>query len=297
MPDPVDRQAPPSREQRDRATKVLDAAYGDGQITLAEYEQRVRGVREADNAWRLERWVDDLQLPASLVPSSASSDTAQQTSLTMREFLGTRPVALHRTDQGWWHDLRRNWRRSPRSAKVTICALLLAGTGVIGGAIIQDVTVDEVTVVDERVLSSGLGEFRDAFEDEFDTTVISNLQIDPDYVRFEVLVTTDPPRSQVWAWQDDSFSKVGPVSGTRAGVVDLADIDAAAVDAALRSAVPELRVEDPSEVITIIRPDPGDAAPQITLLVRNDFEETGRLVVGPEGEELRREPFTEPGEE
>ena len=246
--------------------EILTAAYGDGQIGPDEYDERVVGVEEADNARRLERWIDDLQVS---------------------------PATRTRRKRLWWNDVRGNWKRASLGAKVVTCALVLAATGVVGGAIARLVMpADSSPAVVDR-LNSGLADFREAYASEFDTTVGGNLQIDPDHVRFEVLVETEPPRSQAWSWQDGTFAEVGSVRSTASGVVDLDDIDVPAIDEALRGAIPGLGVPDVSHVTTIIRPTPGVEEAQVTLMVRNAFEETARLVLDLDGEEISRQSFDE----
>lgn len=257
--------------------EVIAAAHGDGQLTLEEYQERVAGVREADSAPQMERWTHDLQTP----------DPTWQESMRAGVARGVRRVA------GWLHAGRAAWGARSRVARAVAIVLTMV---VIGSLVWMVRNIAEDADGSTSGLTSGLDDFREAYEQEFLATEVSALQIDSDYVRFEVLVESDPPRSQVWAWQDGSFDEVGGVSGTVPGVVDLAEIDVDAVDDALDAALPDLGVSDPSQVTTIIRPAAGSDRQQVTLVVRNEFDESGRLVLDLDGAEIRREPFEEPGQ-
>lgn len=271
MTDSVDRQAPPSREVREAAISTLTAAYGDGQLTLEEYDERVAGVLAADNSWRLERWINDLQV------SRPSAPAAPKTSL--------------------WAALRRDWTRFPRAGKVGLAALVLVTSGAWAGVEIYEAVRDEPAVVIQERLTTGLGDFRAAYEAEFGMTTVGNLQIDPGYVQVAVPVEEDPPRFQRYAFQNGSFQELGGgVRGGRAGVVDLALVDVDAVEAALDVAVAELGVPEASEVTTIIQPQGTGDDERVTLVVSNQFDESARLTIDFSGQELRRQPFVEPGE-
>lgn len=275
----IDRQAPPPREAREAAIATLTAAYGDGQLTLEEYDERVAGVLAADNSWRLERWINDLQQPAK------SNDQAPR-----------QPSAFSRRVGTWWHDLRQDWATYPRAGKVAVAALVLAVSGSLVGGVVHEVVRDDSSAVSQPRMSSGLGEFRTQYEAEFDTTRVGELQIDPDYVRVQVPVEDEPPRFQAWALQNGSFSDVGGVRGGRAGVVDLALVDISAVEATLNDAVDELGVPDASKVTTIVSPPRSGEEERITLVISNDFSESARLSTDLAGRELTRQPFVERGE-
>lgn len=275
----IDRQAPPPREVREAAIATLTAAYGDGQLTLEEYDERVAGVLAADNAWRLERWINDLQQPSVKAPAPPRPRRSA--------FKGLRRP---------WEELRQDWARYPRTAKVAIAALALAVSGTLVGGVVYEAVRDDSSVVAEQRLTSGLGDFRTEYEAEFGTTTVGDLQIDPGYVRVAEPVEDDPPRFQGWAFQNGSFSEVGGVRGGPPGVVDLALVDVAAVEATLNDAVAELGVPEASKVTTIISPPGAGQEQRITLLISNDFAESARLTTDFAGQELTRQPFVEPGE-
>ncbi len=264
---------------REAAIETLTAAYGDGQLTLDEYDERVAGVLAADNNWRLERWINDLQTPSSLQATDP----------------GRLPGRLGRHTRTWWDDLRRDWAKYPRRGKVAVVALVLTLSGTLAGGAVYEAVRDAPSVVAEQQVTSGLGEFRTAYEAEFDTTTVGGLQIDPGYVRFQVPVEDDPPRFQDWTLQDDSFASTGRIRGGRPGVVDLAQIDVGAVEETLRRGVAELGVADASAVTTIISPDTGSEG-RITLVISNEFRESARVTTDFNGRELSRQPFVEPGE-
>lgn len=270
-----DRQSPPSPAAREAALETLHVAYGDGQITLEEYEERAAGVRAADNAWRLERWTNDLQLPPPPTPA-----------------------------RRWWESLRTDWRSYSRRTKIVLVSITLAWVVPGVGLVVYDAVRDpgqDASTVSEQGLSSGLGELREAFEAEFGTTVVGRLQIDPGLARVQVLVETDPPRFQEWLWQDGSFAQQGATRGGQPGTVDLADVDVAAVEATLRSVATGLGVEDVSRVTTIIWPrtpaQTSDGGERISFALRNDFGETARLTTDLDGRELSRDRFVSPQED
>lgn len=179
---------------------------------------------------------------------------------------------------------------------MAIAAVALAVTGTLLGSVAYEALRDDSSVVVRQGASTGLGDFRAAYAAEFETTLIGSLQIDPGYVRVEVPVETDPPRFQSWALQDGSFSSAGQVRGGRPDVVDLAEIDVDAVDEALERGVEELGVPGVSTVTTIISATGTGSHERITLVLRNEFEETARLVTDFAGRELSRQPFVGPGE-
>lgn len=270
MTDSVDRQAPPPREVREAAIELLTTAYGEGQLTPEEYDERVAGVLAADNSWRLERWINDLQV-APTVPTTPKTSG--------------------------WAALRRDWATVPRAGKVALAAVVLVVGSVWVGTAVHEPAREDSSVVVPRGVTSGIGDFRAAYEDEFGTTTVGNVQIDPGYAHVAVPVEDDPPRFQEYAFQNGSFSETrGGVRGGRAGVVDLALIDVDAVEAALADAVAELGVTGANEVTTIIQPQGSDTGERITLVISNEFDESARLTTDFAGRELRRQPFVEPGE-
>lgn len=283
-----DRQSPPSAAARESALEALHVAYGEGQISLEEYEERAAGVRAADNAWRLERWTSDLQLRPAPEPEP--------------------PRGARR----WWESLRTDWRSYSRRTKIVLVSVTLAWVVPAVGLVVHDAVRDDGqdagppgVTVSEQGLSSGLGDLRAAYEAEFDTTtVVGRLQIDPGLARVQVPVEADPPRFQEWIWQDGSFVRQGSIRGGQRGTLDLADVDVAAVDATLRGAATGLGVEDVSRVTTIIWPtspgagvDGGDGERRISFVLRNDFGETARLTTDLDGRELDRDPFIAPEED
>lgn len=274
--------------------ETLFAAYGDGQLTLEEYEQRVEGVLAADNAWRLERWVNDLQVPETPEPRS-----------TWRSRLAARTAPLREGVRDGWRALRDDWRRYPRAARVAIAGAALVVLGGSGAAVILDAVRGDSAVVAQQQVTTGLAEFREAYETEFGTTLVSRVQLDRgdddvrgDYVQVDQPVAFDPPRVQEWGWRGSSFSAVGDVRGATYGVVDLAEVDVDAVEAALRRGVAELGLPEASKVTTIIAPrlTGEDGEERITLVLRNDFEEEARLTTDFAGRELDRTPFVDPKE-
>ncbi len=262
-----DRQSPPTSAVREEALVTLLAAYGDGQITLAEYEERVAGVHAADNAWRLERCIDDLRGPPPPPPS-------------------WRARALG--------PLRAWWDRTSRGTKVAVGAAAAALVCGLGAAVVLEQTRsdDVVVAVGEERHSSGLEKFRAAYARQFGATDIGWVQIDDDYATFEQPVEADLPRFQRWRWEDGSFRRVGSVHGGSPGTLDLAEIDVAAVDHVVRTSVETLQVEDVSSVTTVLSPQP-DGAERITLILRNDYMEQARVTTDFSGRVLTQTPFGE----
>lgn len=282
-----DRQAPPSRAVRDAALEQLTAAYGDGQLTAEEYEERVAGVEAADKAWRLERWINDLQPPPPPVP-------------TVRSRLGDGLAAVREGVRTVWRPLRDDWSSWSRRTKLAVAGGLLAVTAGTVGLVLQEAGSDNPVAVTEQPVTTGLADFRDAYEAEFGTTEVAWVQINPTHAMVREPVHSDPPRYQEWLWQDGAFNPQGTPRGGRPGVVDLAEIDVDAVEATLRRVEHELGVEDVSEVVTLIAPTVVVGAVEeqrITLVLSNDFEESARITTDLDGREIRRTPFDDPRED
>src|SRR5690606_20274201 len=109
------RDSTPTPETRAWALAVVERAYVDGQIGDEEHDERVAGVLAADDRWRLERWIDDLQVPADL-PRPVAPPSVQQREASAR----------------------RRARTLRHGVVAAVAALLLGGVGVAVAALRTD---------------------------------------------------------------------------------------------------------------------------------------------------------------
>lgn len=84
-----------SNADRDKVVEFLNAALGDGRLTLAEFDERVAGVHEAKTYGDVEPYLKDL--PVAVAPTAPPT----------RDLVELRSVASSIKRRGRWHVPRR----------------------------------------------------------------------------------------------------------------------------------------------------------------------------------------------
>lgn len=249
-------------KDRDEAVEVINAAYGEGQLTAVQREDRVHRALTATHLGDLHQLTADLQPEAPAAPEPPNP-----------------------------------WRSSSRRAKVAVAAAVLVVVG--GGVVATQVGSDDdavVRAVPEHVVpatAEGLAELIADQEEELGTTrsYLVSLQHEMSSVR----VPTDDGRSRFQEWrpeEDGSFTPRDEVRG--AGdyrEFDLADVDIDALADTIDRAWAELEVPDPTDTTLVIQHGEFDDGPRISITVSNEFGEHGYVVTDLAGRELQRREF------
>ncbi|MFC9662805.1 DUF1707 domain-containing protein [Nocardia sp. NPDC127606] len=236
---------------------VIDAAMADGQLTADEHGTRSARAMRAETFAVLDRLIDDLQLTG--------------------EFAATPARGVDRTPRRWW---------------IPVLAILTAGVvgavaGLIGRAAADEALPDLTT-------ADGLAYFLAEYRAEFGATTLDEATVYPGYVSFERLGASGKQDSYVYRGDfDTSGSPAARPSGTPA--LDLAAIDLARFAPLVAGAPQTTNVPRGRVAYLGIGFAPGaetDAEPLITVYVRNDDDESGRLGLAFDGEPRAIRPLT-----
>lgn len=278
---------PPTEEEREHAVRVLDQAYSDGQIDGDEHQARLTRVMTAKDARHLRWQLLDLQPP----PPAP---------LTRRERFAAGRAAVRSTAGRASGRVAHWWRHGPTHTKVTAGVVVLLFGGSLALAVVQPGSDEPHTpgmaaLTAEPDSAERIAAFREAFEGEFGTTITGTVQLDDEVVRVEVPDVGSAGRARVWYLQNGAFNDYDQYATNPGLPVDLAAIDVKAAQRSLDVAFAELGVEEPDDVTIMIWHNATVDAPRISYVVRNRYQESGRLSTDFAGNELRREPFEAPG--
>ncbi|MFD6449584.1 DUF1707 SHOCT-like domain-containing protein [Nocardia sp. NPDC055165] len=237
---------------------VIDAASADGQLTADEHAARSAQAMRAETFASLDRLIDDLQLTD--------------------EFAAATPTrGADRTPRRWW---------------IPVLAILTAGVvgavaGLIGRAAADEALPDLTT-------ADGLAYFLAEYRAEFGATTLDEATVYPGYVSFERVGASGKQDSYVYRGDfDSSGTPAARPAGTPA--FDLAAIDLARFAPLVAGAPQTTEVPRGRVAYLGIGFAPGaeaDAEPLITVYVRNDDDESGRLELAFDGEPRAIRPLT-----
>lgn len=229
---------------------VLDAALADGQLAADEHATRSARAMRAETFAELDRLVEDLQLTD--------------------EFAAATPA--------------RGLDRTPRRWLVPVLAILTAGVvgavaGLIGRAAADEALPDLTT-------ADGLAYFLAEYRAEFGTTILDEATVYPGYVSFEREGPSGKRDSYVYRGDfDTSGTPTARPSGTPA--LDLAAIELARFAPLVAGAPQTTKVPHGRVAYLGIGFAPNAKAgdePVITVYVKNDTGESGRLELALDGE-------------
>ncbi|GAA5045910.1 DUF1707 SHOCT-like domain-containing protein [Nocardia callitridis] len=266
---------------RARASRLLDVAAAQGQLTIEEHGERVDLLAEATTIGEIRDLTSDLR------PDSAAhaDGLAEQ-------------------------------RRRMRSARIFVGLLLVIGVAVFlvvgfvgtgdeprapaaaGAAPVAaepDSPEPLVFATPDLMSANGLRLFVDNVRKQFGDAVVDEVDSFGDYAVLDRQLPGQPNRSASYNYRG-GFTESGVTTRPKdTGTIDLATVDLDALErvivaAPTRLAVPEGRVSHLS-FGTDLSFGTHDAVPEIAVYVGNDFGESGHLTVTPSGEIVDEHPF------
>ncbi len=278
---------PPTDDQRTDAVRILDRAYAEGQLDSDEHQARLTRVMEAQDARYISWQLMDLQQPPPPPPKPPTAAERTRAALVRARTAGGRTgrrFAIWVRSGPWWE-----------RAAMGVLAVVVVGGFALAVVAQEEESLEPgmVALTAETNSATRIEAFREAYEDEFGTTVAGRIQMDPENVSVEVPVDGSPTRAKVLHLQNGAFNDYGSYATGARPRVDLADIDLAAAQRNLDLAFTSLGVEGPDE-ITILIAGNLDGEPTIVYVARNEFEEEGRLTTDLAGNVLDRRPFEPP---
>ncbi|MGW6726743.1 DUF1707 SHOCT-like domain-containing protein [Nocardia sp. NPDC055029] len=235
---------------------LLDAALADGQLAAAEHETRTAAAMRAETFRKLDRLVDDLQVPASMAAT---------------------PIArgIPRAPRRWWIPL----------GAVAMAGLLGVGAGLLGRTVI-DFVLDDVP---DLTTANGLAYFIADYRAEFGTTVVDEVSLHPEHAVVE-RDSGKPGRKSELIYRGD-FEPWGSQGERQPGTrtFDLAAIDLTRYAQLLAGAPQTTRVPRGWVSHVLVEyPSAGgkDAEPEIRIHVENEANQSGYLAITLGGEPI-----------
>lgn len=257
---------------RDRVVEALTTAYVEGQLDDAEREERVSWALTAEGLDDLRPLVSDLQLPPGL--RLAEPDVGGSTPGSV--VLTGRPRS--------WRESKQRWDATPRWMKLLLGLL----TVTVPAAVVMGI----VTGPDDPgpiLAPEGIERLVDEVDDTFGTTEVVEAEI-TDERALVTVPTDDGMHSETFGWDGKEFSLWYRGGVPQGQLVDLADVDAAALVETAEAARTTLGVEDVSHVSVDVGDPPAGPA-RLRFEVANEFREKASLETDLSGDEvLNRSP-------
>ncbi|MFF0816741.1 DUF1707 domain-containing protein [Rhodococcus sp. NPDC003318] len=260
---------------------LLEAAYADGQLDVAEHDLRADLLADARTLGDLEALVEDLQdaeppRPTTSIPGSpAPVDPAARA----RRFLaGTAGAALVAAIAAFWFVGRDD--DVPASP---------APAAAVAGAL--DALPPRVIPTPVLSTAEGFAQFVDDYRAEFGDTVVDELYLHDVHASVTRALPREPNRQIDYSYRY-GFEPSGDPMTRRIDTptVDLADVDQAGLARVLAEAPALLNVPGGTISYFSVEPD-GRYGPAISVYVGNDFSESGYLTASLAGEVQRAYPF------
>lgn len=251
---------------RDHVVEIIEGAFADGQLSAEDREDRTARALTATTMTQLRNLVQDLQTDRPLERSAEPKpDRSRQPATSRRGVL----------------------------ALIGGAAALTLGLGVWAGWRTIHPTEDTDLTTPE--------DFADlvaAYEAKFETTDTLRAVIYPDYAVLEVPLRGSAPRHETWVYRDGSWTESGSASANSSdtGLVDLGDVDAAALAGSVRAAIETLNVEKPDNRYFIIdHSTTFETEPMISVYLSNKYGESGYLLTTLSGAVVATHPYEPPG--
>ncbi|MCQ4119685.1 DUF1707 SHOCT-like domain-containing protein [Rhodococcus tibetensis] len=258
----------------DRASTaaILDAAFGDGQLSQEEHRAMTELAAGARTLDELEALVGDLQRPADAPPEARPPRET-------RRHLFTAAVAA-----------------AAVIAAVGAFTLTDSDDAQVPAPAAQPAALDlgaaqpVVIPTPDLTTREGMALFIDQYRAKFGDTVVDELNLYPGHANFERAQPWEPNRLVKYDYQG-GFSRSGPPTTRKIDTptIDLTSLDLDALAGIVAGAPTKINVPDAHIVYLGIDTDGG--TPLVRIYASNDFDESGMIVVTPAGALLRVSPF------
>ncbi|MFC9786788.1 DUF1707 domain-containing protein [Rhodococcus sp. NPDC127528] len=276
MPDP---RSPKTRARdidRAQTCSRLDAAYGDGQLGVDDYEERTADAMHAETLGDLWTLTEDLQVPDHLRESPETP--ADEAGQSHRRGLALAAVA---------------------AAAVVVCGItgyLLSisaaggdqSTGASGSTAAQPAAAGEpdpiaVEPIDLHT-ADGIREFVRLFELQFHDTIADDVDLYRDDAIVVRMVPSQPHRYLRWRFSGgfEQWTNLPGIRDRDQQTVDLTQLDADRIGALIASAPQQVR--RPSGRIDLVAIRAYDGQPRVTVYVVDNDESKGSVTATLDGE-------------
>ncbi len=256
-------------EDRAAACVILDAALGDGQLSVDDHRTLTELAGAAKTLGDLADLTGDLQRPVG-APAEPR-----------------RP----RSRRGWF---------AAGAAVVVVCAAVAGFSATHRSAATPDVALGAepaqvqplVVPMPELTTADGFALVRERYRAKFGGTVVDELTLFPGYALVEAAPAGQPNRVVRWDYRGGFMPSGDPTTrpvGT--ATFDLAAVDPAVLGRLLAEAPGLLRVEGGAVSHVSFETDTISHAPQISIYAGNSFDESGYLETTPAGDMVRVSPF------
>ncbi|NPD03508.1 DUF1707 domain-containing protein [Nocardioides sp. zg-1308] len=278
---------------RDRFVELIEAAYVDGQLGTEDRELRVSRALAAETLGELETLTHDLQRPSDRRAGTVAAGT-----------VATGPVRAE----------RRPRQPGACAAVLLVLAVITAFTGGLAALILLLVawdpgpdpatpsgaagparpgTADEASgeTATFEMTAAHVRELVRSYETEFGTLDTYEVGLYPERAYTQVPVRGSRARSEDWSWegawhQDSDASAVGGLYE----VLDLGELDVRRLFANIALAERTLDVPG-GELTHVLVHRWTDEAPDVSIHVANEFEESGFLRTTLSGDVVASHPF------
>ncbi|MCV7401882.1 DUF1707 domain-containing protein [Mycobacterium fragae] len=251
---------------RNETCQALDAALGEGQLSMEEHRERVSAATKATTLGELQALVSDLQIhqaPAQLKSPSSSRLGIWIAAAAVLLVLGL-GIGWGMSSNGSSPPTRANTGGSPAAALPS--------------------TAPSPTPAPEQLQSAGgLTNLLTQIREKFGDTNGYQLLVYPDYA---VIFRVDPRndrRAVSYDFQNGGWIQIpSGMIPTDTAVADLGKFSVAAVVGAMRDAPQTLKIADPKVTYLIIQGKPGGNL-DMSIYVGDTAEHTGYIKIAPDG--------------
>ncbi|WP_216918112.1 DUF1707 SHOCT-like domain-containing protein [Nocardia noduli] len=240
---------------------LIDAALADGQLSSDEHAARTAAAMKAEYFGELDKLTWDLQIPGAFADAPV-----------------VRGGVRRRTR--WWIPV----------GVLLVAALLGMAAGCVGSA------ADKISGPPLPDLTTGAGQayFLDRYRAEFGDTVADDFTIYPGYALFH-RSTDNPLKSQYYHFDGD-FDEFGSESARKptTPTVDYGAVNLPVLARLLAGAVDTLKVPNGRISHMSLQLPSGsepDAAPLVSIYVRNEAQDSGSMEIAFDGEVLEVSPL------
>ena len=259
-----------SDADRELCLNDIESAFADGRIDNAERESRTQSALQAKTLDELARLTSDLRPPAAQRLTSFTTPTMP---------MGMMPKVLV---------------AAIIPAIAAIIIWIAASSGNDSSPTSPDSSNPNLNSQPGDTLklhsAAGFEKFVKATKSAFGTTTVESAAIYPDYASVNVVVKSNPRRTERWSFREGYNGD--PSKSTRAAedtVIDMAAVNIPALMKAVKRAPAELNVKEMKSIYIVL--DERDEQPAMSVYVSNEYNESGYYVFSLDGKEKFRYPF------
>jgi len=260
-----------SDADRELCLNDIESAFADGRIDYAERESRTQSALQAKTLDELAQLTADLRPVGAQRPSGWLSTAAVPKGLLLRVLVATIVPAL---------------------ASVIIWIASTSGNSTDTPSL--DSSNPNLANQPNNTLrlhtADGFEKFVKATRSAFGTTTVESAAIYPDYASVNIVVPSNPRRTERWSFRegyDGDLSKSSRAAEDT--VVDMSAINFPALMDAVKRAPSELGVTDAKLIYIVL--DERDDLPSMSVYVSNEYSESGYYDFTLDGKETFRYPF------